>query len=428
MLFLVQRSNKFLCHGLTAVLLAGITLGLVGVKVASGDAVTVCAAGCDFMTIQDAIDDSGISAGDVINITDAVHTESDILVNKDVTIQGQGADSTIVQAHADVDDATERVFFIANGSVVTIRGLTIRHGNPSSEPQSGGGIRNEGELMVEESIISHNRGSAGGGIFNDGRLTLVNCSINSNTARGGGGYYECPTGGGIKNLAGVATLINSTVSNNTARKKGGGLHIACHGTLELINSTISGNSTTNDGGGVYLDGVGEFTNSTIVDNSAHNGGGVYVDGSAEVGVVRGLLNYTNTIIADNTISFVDYGVADCLLGDYSSIGTNINNLVEDGSCDSAHFGDPQLASLEDNGGHTQTHAPSQNSPVIDAILTDECIVDTDQRGLSRPSGAGCDIGAFELQVEESGIARYLVYGGLLILLIICGLVIAWRRR
>jgi len=428
MLPLVQRSNKSLCLGLIAVLLAGVASGLVSVRVASGDTVTVCAAGCDFMTVQDAIDDSGIIAGDVINITDAVHTESGILVNKDVTIQGQGADSTIVQAQADVDEATERVFFVTAGAVVTIRRMTIRHGNPSSEPRSGGGIRNEGELMIEESIISHNRGSAGGGVFNGGKLTLVNCTVSSNTATGGDTYLECNTGGGIKNMVGVATLINSTVSDNTAQGKGGGLHISCLGTLVLVNSTISGNSTTNNGGGIYLDGVGEFTNSTIVGNSAHNGGGVYVDGTREVGLVRGVLSYTNTIIADNTISFVEYGVAECLLGDYASVGTNINNLVEDGSCDAAHFGDPWLASLDNNGGDTQTHVPSPDSPVVDAILTDECIVATDQRGISRPHGAGCDIGAVELQVAESGIARYWVYGGLLVLLSIGGLVIAWRRR
>ena len=404
MRILVQRSYKVISLGLIPVLLAGVALGLVSVRVASGASVTVCAAGCDFLTIQDAIDDTGIIAGDVINITDAAHIESGILVNKNITIQGQGADSTIVQAHADVDEATERIFFIAPGAVVTIRSMTIRHGNPSSEPRSGGGIRNEGELMIEESIISHNRGSAGGGIFNDGTLTLVNCTVSNNTATGGDTYLECNTGGGIKNLVGVATLINSTVSDNTSRGKGGGLHIACHGALALVNSTVSGNNTTYDGGGVYLNGVGEFTNSTIVNNSAHNGGGVYVRGTREVGFVRGLLNYTNTIIADNTISFVEYGKANCFLGDYS------------------------LGSLDNNGGYTQTHAPSHDSLVVDAILTDECIVNTDQRGISRPSGVGCDIGAVELQVDESGIAGYMVYGGLLVLLSIGGLVIALRRR
>jgi hypothetical protein len=423
-----QRANKFLCLGLIAILPAGVALGLVSVQAASGDTVTVCADGCDFMTVQDAIDAPSTTAGDVINITDALHTESGILVNKDVTIQGQGADSTIVQAQTEIDAATERVFFVKDGAVVTLRRMTIRHGNPTSEPQSGGGIRNEGELTIEESIISHNRGSAGGGLFNDGKLTLVNCTISSNTATGGDTYLECNTGGGIKNMVGVTTLINSTVSDNTSRGKGGGLHIACHGTLVLVNSTISGNNTTNNGGGVYINGVGEFTNSTIANNSANNGGGVYVHGTREVGLVRGLLNYTNTIIADNTISFGKYGIADCLLGDYASIGTNVNNLVEDGNCDPAHSGDPQLAPLDDNGGDTQTHAPSPDSPAVNAIRAGECIVDTDQRGLPRPYGAGCDIGAVELQAGESGISRYWIYGGLLVLLGIGGLAIALRRR
>ena len=425
-----QSENKSLYLGLLILVLpAGVALGMISAQAANGDTVTVCAAGCDFVTIQDAIDDPDTAAGDLIDITEAVHTEAGILVNKDVTIQGQGADSTIVQAHADVDEATDRVFFVADGAVVTIKGMTIRHGNPSSEPRSGGGIRNEGELTIEESIISHNQGSAGGGLFNDGRLTLINCTVSENTSTGGDTYLECNTGGGIKNMVGVATLINSTVSDNTARGKGGGLHIACQGTLVLVNSTVSGNSTNADGGGVYLDGVGEFTNSTIANNSANNGGGVHVDGTAEKGVVRGLLSYTNTIIADNTAGLAKYGVADCHLGDYASIGANVNNLVEDGDCDSAHSSDPQLAPLDDNGGDTRTHAPSPDSPAVNAIPAGECIVDTDQRGLPRPYGAGCDIGAVELQANESGIPRYWLYGGgVLALLGIGGLALALRRR
>jgi len=424
-----RKANKLLCLGLILLLPAGAALGLVSVRAASDDTVTVCAAGCDFTTIQGAIDAPGTTAGDVIDVTDAVHTEAGILANKSVTIQGQGAESTIVQAHANVDEATDRVFFVADGAVVTIRRMTIRHGNPSSSPQSGGGVRNEGELTIEESIISHNQGSAGGGIFNDGKLTLVNCTVSENTSTGGDTYLECNTGGGIKNMVGVATLINSTVSDNTARGKGGGLHIACQGILVLVNCTVSGNSTNANGGGIYLDGVGEFTNSTIANNSANSGGGVHIDGTAEKDLVRGLLNYTNTIIADNTATFAKYGIADCHLGDHASIGSSINNLVKDGNCDPAHSGDPQLAPLDDNGGDTQTHALSPDSPAVNAIPAGECIVDTDQRGLPRPFGAGCDIGAVELQASESGIPRYWLYGSLLILLVGGGgLAIALRRR
>ena len=54
--------------------------------------------------------------------------------------------------------------------------------------------------------------------------------------------------------------------------------------------------------------------------------------------------------------------------------------------------DPRLGPLQDNGGPTPTHALLLGSPAIDA--SSACPA-TDQRGVTRPQGAGCDIGAFE---------------------------------
>jgi predicted outer membrane repeat protein len=369
---------------------------------------TVCAAGCDFTTIQAAIDDPGTAPGDIIGVTDAVHTEAGIVVNKSVTIQGRGADSTAVQAHATTDSATDRVFLIANGATVTIRALTIRHGNPISDPDSGGGITNEGTLTLQNSIVSDNTSNAGGGILNVGTLTLVNCTVRDNAAVKSGDYMQkCGNGGGIKNMAGTLTLINSTVSGNSAQKNGGGVFVSCDGTLELINSTVSGNSAGGNGGGIYIKGAVELVNSTISDNSAAvNGGGVYAEGSGEQGVPRGLLNYSNTIIASNRCGLEKYGTADCLIGDYGTIGTNTNNLVGDNSCSPDYSGDPMLGTLADNGGDTQTHALLPGSPAIDAISVLSCTLTTDQRGAPRPvalssSDTPCDIGAFEAQTLDT---------------------------
>jgi predicted outer membrane repeat protein len=361
--------------------------------------ILVCSYGCDFTTIQAAIDNLGTTAESVIEITDPVHTEAGILVNKDVIIQGGGPENTIIQANINAGEGTQRVFWIANGTSATIQGITIRHGNPTEKPQSGGAIHNEGELFLYNCVIRDNQGSAGGGIFSDGKLTLIDCTVSHNTATGGDTYYECNTGGGIKIMSGEAWLTNSTVSGNTAKGKGGGIHVACHGVLHLDNSTISGNQTTYDGGGVYVNGVGNFISSTIFGNAAHNGGGVYVHGTREKGVVRGVLNYSYSIIAGNTITFTDYGQADCMLGDYATIGTNSYNLVEDGSCEASLSGDPLLSPLADNGGYTETHAPLPGSPLIDAISADACNIQTDQRNISRPVGAGCDIGAVECNAE-----------------------------
>ncbi len=358
--------------------------------------VTVCATGCDFATLQAAIDAPETAPMAVISVMDTIHTEADIRVHKAITIQGQGAAHTIVQAHALSETATARVFFIPSGVTVTLRALTIRHGNPKALPESGGGILNEGTLRIEDSVVTVNSGSAGGGIHNEGTLTVVNSTISHNTARGGGdSNYECQTGGGIKALAGTVTLHNSIVSHNTAIGKGGGLHIACQGTLVLVNSTISHNTTNNDGGGIYLNGVGRFTHTTISQNTAKTGGGVYIRGTGELGLVRGRLNYTNTLIAANVARMEKYGIADCMMGDFATLGANHHNLVGDGTCDPTYRGDPGLLPLDDNGGATQTHALNTDSPALDVLPASACVLAIDQRGM--PRAAPCDIGAVEME-------------------------------
>ena len=358
--------------------------------------ITVCAEGCDFTSIQAAIDAATVAPGAVIGVQDAVHTEAGILIHKPVTIQGQGADRTIVQAHAVLDEATDRVFSVARGITVTLRAMTIRHGNPRVSPEAGGGILNEGSLLIEDSVITANSGSAGGGIHSDGTLTLINCTVSENIARGGGdSFYECSTGGGIKDIEGTTTLLNTAVIHNSAEGKGGGIHVACKGILTLTNSTVSGNSTNDDGGGIYLDGIGHLIHTTISANIAKTGGGIYVDGSPEHNVIRGQLNYTNTLIAGNAARMEKYGVVDCKLGDHSSINANSYNFVGDESCAPAFSGDPLLAPLASDEGHSSTHALLPNSPAIDAVPLEYCVLTTDQWGLPRTDA--CDIGAFEVQ-------------------------------
>ena len=76
--------------------------------------------------------------------------------------------------------------------------------------------------------------------------------------------------------------------------------------------------------------------------------------------------------------------------------THINNLIEDGSCSPAVTGDPLLAPLANNGGATLTMALGTGSPAINAGDDTRC-EPTDQRGVLRPQGVHCDIGAYELE-------------------------------
>jgi hypothetical protein len=86
-------------------------------------------------------------------------------------------------------------------------------------------------------------------------------------------------------------------------------------------------------------------------------------------------------------------------GNCSVSGTYINdghNLASDSTCPGFTVGDPNLGPLQDNGGPTKTMAISAPSAALDQVPAGAGCPATDQRGLLRPQGSACDIGAFEL--------------------------------
>ena len=369
---------------------------------------TVCGSGCDFSTIQAAIDDTSTEAGAIIDITDPVHTEAGIVVSAGVTVtvRGLGADATIVQAHETAGEAPERVFLVEEGASLTLEKMTIRHGRPSEQKEYGGGIMNHGTLILGNCVVSDNAANSGAGISNTGELTLINSSVSDNTADGiAPSSYASGDGGGIRCDEGTLTLINSTISGNESEDadphfddgSGGGVLVALDCTAVLTNSTISGNRAASVAGGVYIAGTLRLVNCTISDNhAAGECGGVYVEGH---------LDYVNTIIAGNPGKG-----GSCIIGGQGgylgkgSVGTNSNNWVGGGGCDSDYSGDPMLGPLADNGGDTWTHALLPGSPAIDAVPAISCALLTDQRGAPRPvvqtsPDTPCDIGAFEVQAE-----------------------------
>jgi hypothetical protein len=158
--------------------------------------------------------------------------------------------------------------------------------------------------------------------------------------------------------------------------------------LTLTNVTISGN-TAIGGGGILNQGPLTLTNVTITSNTATgsptNGGGFFTGSPTD------LVELKNTIVANNTGGNCS-GLSPVSLG---------HNLDSDGTCDLSSLGDlpntdPLLGPLQDNGGFTQTHALLAGSPAIDAGSPDCPPPATDQRGIVRPQGDTCDMGAFEL--------------------------------
>jgi CSLREA domain-containing protein len=323
-------------------------------------------------TLREAL--AAAQAGDRITFDPALFTQGpctitltagELVIDKDLRLTGPGSRQLAIHGNG-----ASRVVRIPAGAVVTIEKVTIQGGYD----EHGGGLHNDGTLTLRQSTVSGNTADYyGGGLYNSsGTLTLVQSTVSDNTTRGGGG--------GLLNYYGTLTLQRSTVSGNTAASKAGGGLWNAHGTLTLIQSTVSG-------------------------NTARYGGGLYTSPDHSVSVLY------KTIVAGNTASKAG---SDCFHA--SQVGTDPTqswgyNLTGAGTgclTDAAQVGDltvepavvftEVLGSLRDNGGATWTHALLPGSPAIYASDSDHCIR-PDQRGVPRPQGDACDIGAFELEQE-----------------------------
>jgi CSLREA domain-containing protein len=280
----------------------------------------------------------------------------------------------------------DAIALAANGDAITFAGDYIIYLN------SWLGIAKTLTIDGSGHIIRVSGDSGGNGspnvrvffIDTSGVVTLTHLSIISGTASG--------WGGGIVNR-GMLTIQNSTISGNSASQDGGG--IDNWGTLTIQNSTFSGNSSSSAvgmGGGIYNEGMLTIQNSTFSGNSATFGGGIYNWDT---------LNLFNTLIANSPSG------GDCIneVGS-GTINVNDHNLIEgngetcgliNGAGGSLIGVDPLLGSLANNGGDTQTFALLPGSPALNAGNNTTCL-STDQRGIVRPQGTACDIGAYEAPV------------------------------
>jgi hypothetical protein len=232
---------------------------------------TVCASGCTHTTIQAAI--AAASPGDTIGVRDTVHTEAGIVVNKNLTIQGQGDTKMTVQGADRNLNPPDRVFTIAAGATVTIENLSIVKGKPRGG--GGGGILNYGTLTLLRSAVTHNMASSGANGVN-GSTGTTNTDPSAGSAGAPGG-----DGGGIHNASGASlTLKNSVVQWNRSGQGGLGGWGGRHG-MECVPLFGCLHLRQNGGAG----GVG---------GRGGNGGGIFNAAGASLTIIDSSMSYNQT--------------------------------------------------------------------------------------------------------------------------------------
>jgi CSLREA domain-containing protein len=252
-------------------------------------------------------------------------------------------------------------------ALVTIDDTRVHHNDAGYFP-----VSQQGALEPQVAV-----GSEGGGLLLSASGTVIRQSaIYSNTA---------DLGGGLAN-SGMLTMTNVTVSNNSARASGGGLLISLPpasvaGGLPPIRAALrhvtlagniadSDNNTLGDGGGVYAVAGYTITFSSSIVALNIDLGGEEPGCAGPGGIVSAGYNLWTTLndCGVTPAAGDQFNVTDALVG---------------------------LQGLQNNGGPTPTRGLNFGSPALDAANPVGC-PSVDQRGVARPFGAGCDVGAFEL--------------------------------
>jgi hypothetical protein len=368
---------------------------------------------------------------------------------------------------------------IANTGTMTLTGVTL-NANTANDFQGGGGsgIANTGTLTLTNGSVSGNSAAGGGGIFNGGTfasetssgivvtaiggtLSLTNVTLTNNTGGGLSNIFGSTatltdvtiagntvqgSGAGIANGGGgTATLTNVTLSNNTASggspgdpfvaALGGG--ISNVGTLTLSNVTVSGNRADHGGGGIAnlvvsvgdgfggrVDLIGSLTLTNVTISNNTGGGILGVDGTS-FGAGKSSAQLRNTIVANSPSA----GNCSGSPGTITSLGHNLDSGSTCGFTGPGDLSntDPKLGLLQNNGGFTLTHALLPGSPAINAGDNSGC-PPTDQRGITRPQGAACDIGAYEFVGGSVAQIPAVNQWGMIGLGMGLAVILAWRLR
>jgi len=304
---------------------------------------------------------------------DGYNLKRSLVVTDDVLIAGAGANATGISTGERI-----HAFTVTSGSLwlldVAVSGL-----------RGAVAVRSGADAVLIRTVITGDGAfQINGALSVAGRLLLDESTITGGESGVGAAIYGEPGSVVVVNRSTVADTL--AFGSSDTQGLGGAIYNA--GELYVSDSTISGNRGT---GAIANAGTAHLSSVTITDNSS--------DRPFSTGLAGGISNL-GTLSMRDTIVAGNHGAngapADCV----GTLDSHGHNLVGDatscmlvGSMADLVGLAPGLSPLADNGGPTRTHALMSDSPAVDA--GSHFCEPVDQRGVRRPQGPACDIGAYE---------------------------------
>jgi hypothetical protein len=257
---------------------------------------------------------------------------------------------------------------------------------------------------ADRNDISLEEGAGGGLLCNaDGAGQVCSPTLRNLVFSGNLGY----SGGGMTCLGQnqgtcAARLENVAFVGNLSLGGGGMMSAGLTGGTSnptLDNATFSGNFAAFGGAGFSSNGSGGGSSNPILRNATFNGNDTSIEGSSGTGgaIASGGLSGTSHVTLVNAILWGD--IPDEVLLRDGTV-TLDHGIVQGGcpvgvSCTGTIVGDPQLGVLQYMGS-MPVLLPGTGSAALDAVACDNAPAG-DQRGVARPQGAACDVGAVEVR-------------------------------
>ena len=220
-------------RSLTIVAIAGSGM-FASNTIITAETISVCTSGCDYTSIQDAID--AASEGDVIQLADETYTEgSTIRIDKAVTLIGSTASDGFIQTILDGGDS-HRVLEYTGPSGGVLANLVVRNGSAGHPGGGGLHVADTGlftELSVKNCIFHSNEvsnGTSGGGaLVEGGTVVFEEVSFTEN----GGGLNDAVNGGGLAISGDSGVVFYEPHFFGNLAQIGGGLYVGENASINI---------------------------------------------------------------------------------------------------------------------------------------------------------------------------------------------------